>query len=58
MGDAVDRGPAGRYQGVYQEKRGVYREYRLGGERCARVGRHLCARPEGVVFRLLLCGCL
>ena len=28
------------------------------GERCARVGRHLCARPEGVVFRLLLCGCL
>ena len=42
----------------YQEKRGVYREYRLGGERCARVGRHLCARPEGVVFRLLLCGCL
>lgn len=37
---------------------GVYREYRLGGERCARVGRHLCARPEGVVFRLLLCGCL
>lgn len=32
MGDAVDRGPAGRYQGVYQEKRGVYREYRLGGE--------------------------
>ena len=25
---------------------------------CARVGRHLCARPEGVVFRLLLCGCL
>lgn len=55
---AVDRGPAGRYQGVYQEKRRVYREYRLGGERCARVGRHLCARPEGVVFRLLLCGCL
>ena len=58
MGDAVDRGPAGRYQRVYQEKRRVYREYRLGGERCARVGRHLCARPEGVVFRLLLCGCL
>ena len=29
MGDAVDRGPAGRYQGVYQEKRRVYREYRL-----------------------------
>ena len=54
MGDAVDRGPAGRYQGVYQEKRRVYREYRLGGEGCARVGRHLCARPEGVVFRLLL----
>jgi len=58
MGDAVDRGPAGRYQRVYQEKRRVYREYRLGGEGCARVGRHLCARPEGVVFRLLLCGCL
>ena len=56
--NAVDRGPAGRYQGVYQEKRRVYREYRLGGEGCARVGRHLCARPEGVVFRLLLCGCL
>ena len=29
MGDAVDRGPAGRYQRVYQEKRRVYREYRL-----------------------------
>ena len=45
MGDAVDRGPAGRYQGVYQEKRGVHREYRLGGEGRARVGRHLCACP-------------
>ena len=40
MGDAVDRGPAGRYQRVIKEKRRVYREYRLGGERCARVGRH------------------
>ena len=49
---------AGRYQRVYQEIWRVYREYRLGGEGCARVGRHLCARPEGVVFRLLLCGCL
>ena len=24
MGDAVDRGPAGRYQRVYQEKRRIY----------------------------------
>ena len=43
---------------VYQEKRRVYREYRLGGERCARVGRHLCASGRSCISPPPSVGCL